>query len=126
MSQIYEAVQTIPHFQSMIYFSDHSEATDQGLGHDSSNFIWPMTYIPFYMAFSSDYEKAHPETYQTLQNHTSAYFTNDLIFNTLMGIMHIRANDFYEPENDISSSAYDTNASRFMTLYGKRKIIEHE
>ena len=43
-----------------------------------------------------------------------------------MGIMHIRANDFYEPENDISSSAYDTNASRFMTLYGKRKIIEHE
>mgnify|MGYP006960870347 CR=1 FL=1 len=54
------------------------------------------------------------------------YFTNDLIFNTLMGIMHIRANDFYEPENDISSSAYDTNASRFMTLYGKRKIIEHE
>lgn len=110
----------------MIYFSDHSEAADQGLGHDSSNFIWPMTYIPFYMAFSSDYEKTHPETYQTLQNHTSAYFTNDLIFNTLMGIMHIRANDFYEPENDISSSAYDTNASRFMTLYGKRKIIEHE
>ena len=126
MSQIYEAVQTIPHFQSMIYFSDHSEAADQGLGHDSSNFIWPMTYIPFYMAFSSDYEKTHPETYQTLQNHTSAYFTNDLIFNTLMGIMHIRANDFYESENDISSSAYDTNASRFMTLYGKRKIIEHE
>ena len=64
--------------------------------------------------------------HQTLQNHTSAYFTNDLIFNTLMGIMHIRANDFYESENDISSSAYDTNASRFMTLYGKRKIIEHE
>ncbi len=29
MSQIYEAVQKIPHFQSMIYFSDHSEAADR-------------------------------------------------------------------------------------------------
>lgn len=124
MSQLYESAQNIPNFQAMVYFSDHTDAVDQGLSHDASNFVWPMTYIPFYMAFSPTYEKAHPNTFEMLQNHKAAYFTNDLMFNTLMGIMHIRAKDIYEPENDITSSAYNNNESRFMTLYGKRKIID--
>ena len=85
-----------------------------------------MTYIPFYMAFSSTYENAYPDTFEILQKHKAYYFTNDLIFNTLMGIMHIQENGFYEPENDLTSPAYDDNQSRFMTLYGKKKIIDRE
>lgn len=126
VSQLYESAQNIPNFQAMIYFSDHTDAVDQGLSHDASNFVWPMTYIPFYMAFSPTYEKAYPDTFEILQKHKTYYFTNDLIFNTLMGIMHIQANDCYEPENDLTSPAYDDNQSRFMTLYGKKKIIDSE
>lgn len=126
VSQLYENAQNIPNFQAMIYFSDHTDAVDQGLSHDASNFVWPMTYIPFYMAFSPTYEKAYPDTFEILQKHKTYYFTNDLIFNTLMGIMHIQANDCYEPENDLTSPAYDDNQSRFMTLYGKKKIIDSE
>lgn len=126
VSQIYETAQNIPNFQAIVYFSDHTDAVDQGLSHDASNFVWPMTYIPFYMAFSSTYENAYPDTFEILQKHKAYYFTNDLIFNTLMGIMHIQANDFYEPENDLTSPAYDNNQSRFMTLYGKKKIIDRK
>lgn len=126
MSRLYESTQNIPNFQAMIYFSDHTDAVDQGLSHDASNFVWPMTYIPFYMAFSPTYEKAHPNTFEMLQNHKASYFTNDLMFNTLMGIMHIRAKSIYEPENDFTSPTYNNNESRFMTLYGKRKIIDRQ
>mgnify|MGYP003415155372 FL=1 len=30
----------------------------------------------------------------------------------------------YEAENDISSSSYDADSSRFLTLYGERKIVD--
>lgn len=126
MSQLYESAQNIPNFQAMVYFSDHTDAVDQGLSHDASNFVWPMTYIPFYMAFSPTYEKVHASTFEMLQNHKASYFTNDLLFNALMGIMHIRAKSIYEPENDFTSPTYNNNESRFMTLYGKRKIIDRQ
>ena len=126
ISGLYKKIKDLPQFKAMIYFSDHTDAVDQGLSHDASNFVWPMTYIPFYMAFSPTYEKAYPDTFEILQKHKTYYFTNDLIFNTLMGIMHIQANDCYEPENDLTSPAYDDNQSRFMTLYGKKKIIDRE
>ena len=124
MSQIYETAEAIPHFQAMTFFSDHTDAVKENLGHDSSNFVWPMTYIPFYIATSEEYRASHEETVKALSAHKSAVFTNDLIFNTLMGLMDIRDYPSYEPENDFTRPTYDDNISRFRTLFGKKKITE--
>ena len=124
MSQIYETAEAIPHFQAMTFFSDHTDAVKENLGHDSSNFVWPMTYIPFYIATSEEYRASHEETWKTLSAHKSAVFTNDLIFNTLMGLMDIRDYPSYEPENDFTRPTYDDNISRFRTLFCKKKITE--
>ncbi len=124
MSQIYEAAQAIPHFQTMMFFSDHTDDVDDNLGHDSSNFAWPMTYIPFYIAASDEYQATHGETLQALANHQNTVFTNDLVFNTLLGLMDIRDYPSYEPQNDFTKDTYDDNISRFRTLFGKKKITE--
>ena len=124
LSQIYEAAETLPHFQSMLFFSDHTDAVDQNLSHDAGNFVWPMTYIPFYIATSEEYRKSHGEAIETLKSHKDAVFTNDLIFNTLLGLMDIRDYPTYEPQNDFTKSTYDADANRFRTLYGKKKISE--
>ncbi len=124
MSQIYEAAKAIPHFQSMMFFSDHGEAIDENLGHTPSTFTWSMTYIPFYIAASEEYQSAHSETLRALASHQDAVFTNDLVFNTLLGLMDIRDYPSYEPQNDFTKDTYDDTVSRFRTLFGKKKITE--
>lgn len=124
ISEIYNTVSSIPHFQAFIYFSDHGEGVDYGLTHDAVNFKYPITYIPLYMAFSQEYINNHPYTLDMLKAHKDNYFTNDLMFNTLMGIMGIRIPEFYEPDNDITSAKYDSRPERFLTMYGSKRIID--
>lgn len=124
VSKIYNTVKDFPKFQALIYFSDHGEGIDNGLTHDAVNFIYPMTYTPMYMIFSQDYMNKHPAIYQTLRNHRDTYFTNDLIFNTTMSIMGIQIPEFYEPENDITSTAYNDRPERFLTMYGTKRIVD--
>ena len=85
-----------------------------------------MTYIPFYIAFSKSYQQEYPWIYENAKAHASDYFTNDLIFNTVLGIMNVQYKDMYEPQNDITKSSYDNNIDRFTTLYGKRKIKDKD
>ena len=42
MKQLFSAVKDLPNFQGLIYFSDHADDVDAGLGHDASRFtsIW--------------------------------------------------------------------------------------
>ena len=129
IQKLLNKVVKIPHFKALVYFADHSELLvvkdehERVIGHDSSRFDFEMTYIPFYMYFSDDYIAAHQDLISNLRSHKNDYFTNDLIFNVMNGIMGISTN-FDEPKNDISAKAYDTNASRFKTLHGKRFLIE--
>lgn len=126
VSQLYEKAITFPNFKAFIYFSDHTDAVDQNLAHDASNFVYPMTYIPFYMAFSQEYQEEYPLIFENLKKHSSDYFTNDLIFNTVLGVMNLHLNGMYESQNDLTNSDYDNNKDRFMTLYGKKKIIDKD
>ena len=122
VSKIYDAVKGLPNFQGMVYFSDHTDAVDQGLAHDASSFVYPMTYIPLYMFFSPNYIHQYGKTFQTLKSHSDSCFTNDLIFNTMLGIMHIQTDSIDEPNKDLTADTYDATPSRFRTLYGKKEI----
>ena len=122
ISKIYDSVSALPHFQSLLYFSDHTDAVDQGLGHDAGNFVAPMTYIPMYMFFSPDYMIQHEEIFDHLKSHQHTLFTNDLIFNVLSGIMNIYFQPTYEKQNDLTSDTYDDTPTRFKTLYGTKAI----
>lgn len=67
VSEIYNTVSHIPHFQAFIYFSDHGEGIDYGLTHDAVNFKYPITYIPMYMIFSQEYINNRPDAFDTLK-----------------------------------------------------------
>lgn len=123
MENIYQKVKKLPNFKGLIYFADHSEAVDEKLSHDSGNFRPIMTYIPMYMYFSDKYLKENPEKFTTLKNSQQKYITNDLIFNTMLGIMNIKLEEFYEPQNDITNETYNNDVQRFKTLYGKKSLI---
>ena len=111
-------------FRSLIYISDHGEGIDKNLSHNSANFVYDMIYIPFYMYFSSNYMNENREKVAMLKTRRNDYFTNDLIFNTVLGVMSIRVENIYEPVNDLTNSMYDGDVDRFLTMYGTRKISD--
>ena len=124
MQQLIDKVSQWPEFQGLLYFSDHGESVEQERGHNPDRFVFEMAYIPMYMYFSPAYISANEKTFRVLQAAQAQYFTNDLIFNTMLGIMDIRNEAFYEAENDLASPAYNGDVNRLKTLYGKRSIAE--
>ena len=124
MQQLLEQVNRWPEFKGLVYFSDHGESVDRELAHNPDNFIFEMSYIPLYMYFSPAYVRENEKTFQSLRAARTHCFTNDLIFNTMLGIMDIRNEAFYEAENDLASPSYNGDVNRFKTLYGKRSITE--
>lgn len=122
MKKLYETAKSFPYYQSLVYYSDHADAVDQNLAHDASHFVFPMTYIPFYMTFSQEYQDKHPDIITNLKAHRSDYFTNDLIFNAIISIMGISLGAVDEPQNDITTNMYNNDINRFTTLYGQKKL----
>lgn len=122
MQCVYEEVKQLPNFQGLVYVADHADAVDKGLAHDASSFDPLMTHIPLYMYLSDAYISQNQPKYQQLLQHTTAPFSNDLLFNLLLGLMNINCADIYEAENDITSASYDSDPARFRTLYGKRQL----
>ena len=124
MEQLLDKVSKWPEFKGLLYFSDHGESVEQEKSHNPDTFVFEMAYIPMYMYFTPAYIKENEKTFRTLRDAQTHYFTNDLIFNTMLGIMDIRNDAFYEAENDLTSPDYNADVKRFKTLYGKRSIME--
>ncbi len=122
VEKIYDVFVQNPHFKGLIYFADHAESLKDKDGHNSSRFTFDMARIPLYFYFSDDYKQAYPERFNQLMRARDFVFTNDLLFNAVLGVMGIRLSDFYEPQNDITSETYDATVDRFLTMYGKEKI----
>ena len=124
MKEFVRIISAWPNFKSLVYFSDHSEGIAHDLNHNPNTFVFEMAYIPLYMYFSEGYQQKHPQKIESLRAAQNYYFTNDLIFNVMLGIMDIQNKSLYEPNNDLTSPQYDNDLNRFMTMFGKRKIKE--
>ena len=124
MEELVKKVSAWPNFKGLVYFSDHSEGVAHDLNHNPDTFVFEMAYIPMYMYFSEAYQQRQPQKVASLRDAQNCYFTNDLIFNVMLGIMDIKNDALYEPDNDLTSPRYNPDLNRFMTLFGKRKITE--
>lgn len=123
MSEIVNYAKTMPYFQGLVYFSDHSEAVNHG-GHSATNYRPDMVCIPMYMYFSNKYIKEYPQEFINLKEHRDATFTNDLITNTMLSIMQLQVKNYYEPENDLGNTQYNGDFQRFRTLHGKVPLTD--
>jgi len=122
MKSIYERCKKIPNFKALIYCSDHGEDVDHGYRHDISKFGLPMIEIPMYVLVSNKFLVEELTKYKMLRKVQDYYFTNDLMCNFILSIIGIRADKFYEPNNDILNEKYDRNVARFKTMHGDKNI----
>ena len=126
MSQVYKRARKIPNFKGLVYCSDHADAIDKNLSHDASQFDFDMTHIPLYIYLSDSYIQNNSAKYKSLEKQKNKLFTNDLLFNLMLGVLGINLNNIYEPNNDPTADTFDNNKERFKTLYGKKYICEEK
>ena len=122
LENILDKVNEMPTFKGLVYFSDHGEGIDDHVGHDNNNFTYQMTRIPLFMYVSSSFMKDRHDDYVNLLHHRNSYFTNDLVFETMLGLMGIYDSNICSIDNVITTKQYNSNINRFYTSYGKRKI----
>lgn len=121
LQQIYEYGKNHMQLQAMVYVSDHGENMEYT--HTSSPFRFDMVRIPLWLYLSPAYAQAYPDTVRTLRDHSHDIFTNDLLFESLSGIIQAPSN-FYQSEYDLSSPDYSLPLDQALTLHGKKHISE--
>jgi len=107
---------------NLIYFSDHSEDVTNNKGHNPDDFTFEMTEIPMIIWFSKHYKKIYSDKYNILKNNISKLYTNDFIYDTVIGLNNIYTNH-YNSEYDLSNINFKLDINNTHLLHNKIKFI---
>lgn len=105
----------------VLYFSDHGEQVAERPGHNADQFDYTMVHIPFWIYTSDHYQRVHPKTFETMLERRNMPFSNDMLYDTLMGMMGLTA-AHYDGKVDILSPKFDKDITTLMTMYGNIMI----
>ncbi len=122
VSEIIKSIKKTDKRVSLLYFSDHSEDAVESLGHIYSNFTYHMIEIPMILYFSDRYKKRYPKKYKNFLNNKEKLFSNDLIYDSLIGLTGVETNR-YDLKYDIFSSDYNLSIDRALTGHGTKRYI---
>lgn len=93
---------------ALVYFSDHGE-DPSGAGHNYDALTPPMVRIPVFFWLSNGYRQRYPDIAATLWHNAGKVFTNDLIFDAVVGLTQIQGTDS-SAEYQITSPLYSITA----------------
>ncbi len=107
------------------YVSDHgADPSQMGNDHNTTHFVFDMVRVPFALGFSEKYLKARGDLVNTLSARTHECFTNDLIFDLMLGITGLSSANYYRKSYDLSSESYSVNCGNALTLLGAKPVSE--
>ena len=118
VSSILKELQKQKGITGFIYMPDHADDVEKNLGHSSAHFTIEMTQIPMIISFNQSYKKRYSNRYQTLLKNRYRLFSNDLFYDTLIGIFDIKTNR-YSRKYDLSSNNYQLKEEDALMLHGK-------
>jgi len=116
LSEIFAEIQSSTNKKTFfLYTSDHGEDVFGEKYHNSGIFNFNMVRIPFVFWFSPDFVKERSARMINITRNKSQIFTNDLLFDTLIGLANIKTK-LYTSKYDISSNDYFLNDSVAKTM----------
>ncbi len=125
VASLLESTRRNTHVSGFVYFADHADAVFDKLGHNSSNFVYGMTRIPLIFWLSEEYKARYPEKYAALGSNIDKLFSNDDIYDTLIGLFNIET-DRYQAVNDLASTQYVLEDKDAYTLHGRILYTDKE
>ncbi|WP_051533457.1 phosphoethanolamine transferase [Anaerovibrio sp. RM50] len=121
LQAIYDYGRAKLNLQVMLYFSDHGEHMRTGHTPNDQNFV--KVRIPMFIYLGDEYLKNNKAKAEVLMGRKDTFFTNDMMYNTLSGIMNAESN-FYIPHEDLTNPAYDFTADTLWTFGNTIKVSE--
>ena len=121
LSEIFEYAKSELNLQAMIYFSDHGE--NLKISHNPDVFSFDMVRIPMWIWLSEEYRAKLPDRSKQLLERRDQYFTNDMMYDTIGGILNARSNK-YEARQDFSSADYAFNRENLTTMLGRYRLTD--
>ena len=120
LSQIFDYAQKNLHLQAMLYFSDHGE--NLTISHNPDVFSFDMVRIPMFIYLSDAYRAALPGRTRAIRYHRSRYFTNDMLYDTVSGLLNAPSSRYMEGQ-DITSPTYAHSRADLTTMLGQQLIV---
>lgn len=105
--------------QVMVYYSDHGENLQTG--HGPSDHSFDKVRIPMFVYFGKEYQNKNRDKFQQLLSRKDEFYTNDMIYNTLCGILNAESN-YYDAVEDFSSAAYKYHLEDLWTFGKEVKV----
>jgi len=125
VSSILTLLQKEQGVRGLIYMSDHADDAIRAKGHSCDRFTYDMSQIPMIMWFSNSYQKIYANQYHTLLKHKEKLYSNDMFYNTLIGIFNIQTTQ-YNPAYDLSSTHYTLKPKDALILHGQKHYIDEK
>jgi len=123
VSSILKELQKEKGVTAFLYMSDHADDVIAKLGHNSGKFTYEMTQIPMIAWFSDEYKNRYSVKYNQLKKRTETLFSNDMFYDTLIGLFNIQT-DKYNLKYDFTSSKYSLKPKDALTLKGKKHYAD--
>lgn len=121
LSQIFEYAKENLNLDAMIYFSDHGSDPDKGRQPDDISF--KVLRIPMFCYLSEGYQARNPEVVEAVKQNKDKFFTNDLAYEFVCGILNMQSPN-YDPTYSIASSQWKMERKDLVTRFGKVSLLE--
>ena len=123
VTSILKELQKSKKVSAFLYMPDHAEDVIGLRGHNSDKFTFDMTQIPMILWVSDGYKKRYKSKYLNLLNHKDRLFSNDMLYDTMVGIFGVKS-DRYDPKFDLSSKEYRLSSDSALVLDGKKHYLD--
>jgi heptose-I-phosphate ethanolaminephosphotransferase len=120
ISEIYTETMKLGSVSIFLFMPDHGEDVVIG-DHDPASFTYDMARIPFVVWASEHFAQSNPARINELRSNSNRVFTNDLLYDLLVGLTGVKT-IYYEEEYDPSSPKYSLSSESAMTLHGKKMV----
>lgn len=121
LGQTYEYAKNNLNLQAMSYFADHGVMPDRKRHPDETGF--KHLSVPFFCYLGEDYQATYLDVAKALKAHEHSYFTNDLMYEFVCGLLDVKSNR-YDEANSIASDKYKWTRETLRTALGKKKLTE--
>lgn len=123
LRQAFEYLRKEQNLQGLVYFSDHGDVPDR---HRQPNFGgFTDTRIPLCVWLGDEFIASRQERADALRRNSNRYWTNDLLYDLMCGILDVECKDFRE-ENSLASDSYKHEYESLTIMNGSVHISDDE
>lgn len=121
LQQVFDYAEKNLNLDAMVIFSDHGANPYRKRTAENIPFI--NVRIPLIIYLSDNYQKTYIETTNSLKKNADKYFSNDLIFEAIGGILNIESS-VINPSNNLANPAYKFTRQTIKTDLGRKNVAD--